>query len=126
MTTTPIIIPCLSLLIHQNNLLYMPFEDLLKIVCGALAWARQHILGPVEAWVHLRVFLPLTTPQSFQLDGVRFRVEIDLCANVRIVNNTRVVVFHYPVHVTLVFPYCRHLQGGAREAGAPGAQRRHG
>ena len=104
----------------------MPFEDLLEIVRGALAWARQHILGPVEAWVHLHVFLPLTTPQSFQLDGIRFRVEIDLRADICIVNNAGVVVFHYPVHVALVLPHHRHLQGGAREAGAPGAQRCRG
>ena len=100
----------------------MPFEDLLEIVHGALAWARQHILGPVEAWVCLHVFLPLTTPQSFQLDSIRFRVEIDLHADVRIVNNAGVVVFHYPVHVALVFPHHQCLQGGAREAGAPRAQ----
>ena len=104
----------------------MPFEDLLEIVHGVLAWARQHILGPVEAWVRLCVFLPLTTPQSFQLDGIRFRVEIDLRVDVCIVNNARVVVFHYPVHVALVLPHCRRLQGGAREAGAPRAQRHHG
>ena len=83
----------------------MPFEDLLEIVHGALAWARQHILGPVEAWVHLCVFLPLTTPQSFQLDDVRFRVEIDLRADIHIVDNAGVVVFHYPVRVVLVFPH---------------------
>ena len=84
----------------------MPFEDLLETVCGALVWARQHILGPVEAWVYLCGFLSLTTPQSFQLDNIRFRVEIDLRADVHIVDNARVVVFHYLVHVVLIFPHC--------------------
>jgi hypothetical protein len=91
---------------------------LLGIVCGALAWVRRWILQPVGSLVRSRVFLPLTVPQHFQLHVFGLRAEINLRADIRIVNEAGEVVLQRPLDIgPFLLPNRRRLRGvqGHRE-----------
>jgi hypothetical protein len=96
----------------------MPFDNLFGIIRGALARAGLHILEIVGNLVRSRVFLPLTVPQPFQLDVFRLRAEINLRADVRLLNEAGEVVLQRLLDIgPFLLPNCRRLRGvqGRRE-----------
>jgi hypothetical protein len=93
----------------QNN---MPFEELLETIRRALIWVGRHALEAIGTLVRSRVFLPLTVPQPFQLGIFGLRAEINLRADLRIIDAAGVVVLEHPVHVgQLVLPNRQRLRG---------------
>jgi hypothetical protein len=71
----------------------------LAIILGGWAWAQEYLLEPVGTLVHLRIFLPLTVPQAFQLGLFRLRVESDLHAKVQLVTLFCLPIVHTAVYL---------------------------
>jgi hypothetical protein len=96
----------------------MLFDNLFGIVRGALALAGLYILETVGNLVRPRVFLPLTVPQPFQLGVFGLRAEINLRADIRLLNEAGEVVLQRPLDVgPFLLPNRRHPRGvqGRRE-----------